>query len=1039
MKCQYHANKRRERQLRQAIRRPGMSMRFSLGPLLIRFVLALVFALQLPALGASAPLAPPGRIPFQSYGTMQGLKNLSIWCLDQDADGFLWVGTEDGLFRYDGSTFQSFGTGSGLQNAWVRSLCVGRKDRLWIGTTRGLALREHGRIRPLQEPEGLPRAEVFALALDGEARLWVATDRGLFRERAGALAFDEVPGWPAQGLARSLWVDGRSVYVTNQARLIRYDLDHPKDLVVVPGPWKERLDAVLKDGQGRLWVRSRSGLWMQPEPQAPFQDLSSKVGVSSYDGALRMTPGGTLLIPVVDGLMRVHDQAWEMLREPQGMPTPYVNRAMVDREGSLWLGGLGLHRSLSREAWMQYTFRDGIVGGVVRSIVKDLKGRMWVGTTRGLSMGHWDVWKPVPETLQQAILAIAVAPDGALWLGGAPGRLRRWVPEKDLWQEFPQPESTITSLCFDQEGTLWVASRRQGLFRVLAEGSSYRVEPFTPPGTNSFTRFQSMATGRDGRLWLVSTDGLLLKQHGQWRCLGKAQGLKSTHLVAVFERPNGEVWVSYEDVQGISRFALEGDRLVLLDHLDAAKGFVPQLVEFIREDALGQVWVGTSQGVAFREGARFQLFGVADGLPGEDCNGSAFLAEPEGGVWVGTLGGMAHFRPTHFEGLPKAPSTFILWAQYGTTKVDAALPGSLELPGRDATIEFRFTGLTYLNETKVVHQVRLLGLEDAWRVSETRQARYTNLGPGAYRFEARAGYGDGTWGPVAVFTFRVLPSWYQTWWFRTLVGLSLAGIGILLVKGRLKVLEARNRDLEGQVATRTRALADANEILRQLTVTDPLTGLKNRRFLDLTIQDDLAKVHRDYQTLARGQAQRMVVNVDMVFLMVDLDHFKDVNDTYGHAVGDVLLQQIRDRLLEAVRNSDTVVRWGGEEFLVVTRYTDRAQGAIVAERILDLIRSRPYDLGNGVQITKTCSLGFCPYPMMMDHPDALTWHQIVAIADHCLYAAKLSGRDGWVGMSGVFDQPPQVDAFLKGLETWDWPETSKILTSFPDPAKLRWQ
>ncbi len=997
-----------------------------------------VLGCALPVLAASTSPLPEGRTPFQTYGASQGLGNLAVWCLEQDADGFLWVGTEDGLFRYDGLRFQGFGKEAGLRTTWVRALCKSEGGRLWIGTTHGLSLREKGVIRMLGESEGIPQAEVFALALDGESRLWVATDRGLFRQRAGALAFEASPGWPDQALARGLWVDGQNVYALNQARLLRYNLSDFKTPEEVKGPWRERLDAVLRDGQGRLWVRSRSGLWMRPTPEAAFQDLSSRLGPAAYDGALRLTPRGTLLIPTVDGLVRIQGQAWEMLGASQGMPTPYVNRAMEDREGCLWVGGLGLHRTLSREAWRQYTVQDGIVGGVVRALLKDRNGQLLVGTTNGICVAQNGTWKPVPGTLRQAFLAMAAEPGGAVWVGGAPARLRRWFPGQNQWEEFSRPESTITGMLADAEGVIWVATRREGLFRVVSQGNSRRVEAVQPPGIGADARIQSMALGKTGRVWMATNHGLLLREKGQWRWLGMAQGLKSETLRAVYERPDGEVWISYEDVQGLSRFRVTGDHLVLQQHLDRAQGFSAPKAYFLQEDALGRLWVGTSQGVAFFDGSEFHAFTAADGLPGDDCNGSAFLAEPNGDVWVGTLGGLGRFRNQLFEGSPKAPASFVLSAEFGPQRLTGPFPSQQEIPKRDANIEFRFTGLTYLYETRVVHQTRLVGLEDAWRDTDIRQARYTNLGPGDYRFEVRAGFGDGVWGPAAGFSFRVLPAWYQTWWFRTLLGLGLLGLVVLALRARLKVLERRNRELEALVDTRTHALAEANEILKQLTVTDPLTGLKNRRFLDLTIQDDLAKVQRDYQSLHRGQAMRMPSNVDMVFLMVDLDHFKDVNDTYGHAAGDSLLQQVRDRLLEAVRDSDTVVRWGGEEFLVVARHTDRSQGNYIASRILDLMRSRPFDMGNGVEITKTCSLGYCPYPIASDHPDALGWHQVVALADRCLYAAKRSGRDGWVGFQAHCDRPDSVIEFLDSPISDHGPEGWEVLTSFPDPAKLCW-
>ena len=1006
-------------------------------PLLVRaaaLLLAAALGTFLPLEGAEALKAPREQTPFQSYGIAQGLENLSLWCLEQDSDGFLWAGTEDGLFRYDVQKFQAFRGESGLQDVWVRALCAAEGRRLWIGTARGLALRDKGRIQAFGPGQGIPQAEVFALALDSRGLLWVATEHGLFRQRPGQLAFEPAPGWNGEEPARCLGRAGDAMYVGSQERLLRYGSQGPP--AEVSGPWRERVDAVLQDGGGRLWVRTRSGLWMRPGEGGPFEDLSLRVGPAAYDGSLKLTPTGTLLIPTVDDLVRVRDGRWEHLGQARGLPTPYVNRALEDREGCLWIGGLGLHRTLSREAWGQYTYQNGIAGGVVWSITHDRQGRLWAGTSNGLCETREGRWALIPGTASQAFLALAVAPDGALWMGGAPARLRRWVPGTSRWQEWSQPTSTIISLAFDGQGVLWVATRRQGLFKVVERGASFAVEPVPLPGEVPGEKTMALSVGQAGRVWLASSNGILVLEGGRWRRLGKAQGLLDPDVRAVYERPGGELWVSYHDTQGLSQYRYERDRLVLVKHVGAAEGFTARKAYFMRQDTLGRLWVGTSQGVVLYDGARFQEFGTMDGLPGDECNGSAFLAEPGGDVWVGTLGGLAKFHQDRFAGSAQPPAAFVLSATYGRTHLSFPFAGPPEIPNRDATLEFHVTGLTYLNEARVLNQVRLVGLEDAWRTTKVREVRYANLPPGAYRFEVRSGLAEGTWGPVASFPFRVLPAWYQAWWFRTLAAAGLVALAFLAVRLRLKAMRDRNRALERVVELRTVALAEANEALQQLTVTDPLTGLKNRRFLDLTLEEDLALVRRDHRSTPRDA--RLGGNVDLVFLMVDIDHFKGVNDGFGHAAGDYVLQQVRDRLQEVARTSDTVVRWGGEEFLVVARRLDRSLGGTLAARILESMRSRPFDLGSGQETVITCSVGFCPYPLIPSQPDAVAWHRVVAVADRCLYAAKQSGRDGWVGLRGQCDTIESVEAFLGSPEDEAEREALALATSFQDIAHLRW-
>ncbi len=986
---------------------------------------------------------PLGMLSFKSYDSAQGLGNLSIWAMEQDADGFLWVGTVDGLFRYDGSRFNMLGVADGLPAARIKALLQGERSQFWIGTIKGLALKEGNRIRELHADAGLPANEIFALAIDREGRLWVAMDVGLFRQRPGSLFFDPLPGWPAKAMARALWMDGDAMYTVSQIKLLRIDLNGTAAIREVPGPWRERLDAVVRDRQGRMWVRSRGGLWMRQGNRGDFTDLSRNLGVATYDGHLRVTPRGGLLIPTTDGLVRVTDDTWEYLSTAFGLPTPWTNRAMEDREGCLWVGGLGLFRGLAHEAWRRHTQLNGIPGGVVWTILKDQKGRIWAGTTNGLCSPKNGIWERVPQTKQnQAILRLALAKDGALWMGGAPPRLRRWLPESNEWLEFSRPGSTISGLIFGADGTLWINTHREGVYCIpplASPGGTYKIEPFFFPGSEQNEMIQSMSRGGGDRLWMAGPRGLFLQEKGRWRLLGTDDGLLSANVLSVFEDDENCVWLSYEDRQGLGRFAYRAGRLEPLVHFDPARGLEARKIYFVRKDALARIWVGTSQGVYVLFDDRWHHFGASEGMPGDDCEGGVFLAEPNGDVWIGTLGGLGHFDSARFSGRPRPPPAFILSMQYGQTKLERPFPEKVDVTHRNASVEFQFTGLNYNNENRVLLQIRLVGLDDEWRFNDIRQIRFAKLPPRQYSFQVRAGYDKTSWGPVATASFRVLPAWWQTWWFYAAVALALLGGVLLFFRWRYRILHRRNFELEKIVQARTKALAAANESLQKLTVTDTLTGLRNRRFIDLTIEEELAKVNRDYHALKKSADKDKQVNLDLIFMMVDLDHFKEVNDRFGHAAGDLVLKQIRDRLLQAVRDMDTVVRWGGEEFLLVARKCDRGQAQNLADRVKELVSREPFAIGNGQTLLRTCSLGFAPYPIARGYPpEAVSWTQVVEMADRCLYAAKESGRNGWVGLREG-PSPERVSAFISQPEVEIKAGGWEILTSFPDVSALVWQ
>jgi diguanylate cyclase (GGDEF)-like protein len=210
-----------------------------------------------------------------------------------------------------------------------------------------------------------------------------------------------------------------------------------------------------------------------------------------------------------------------------------------------------------------------------------------------------------------------------------------------------------------------------------------------------------------------------------------------------------------------------------------------------------------------------------------------------------------------------------------------------------------------------------------------------------------------------------------------------------------------------QLEQKNHELEEAHRSLREASLTDPLTGLSNRRFLSEYLGHDVARVLREYAQAAEDSASPE--RTDLVFLMLDLDHFKAVNDQHGHDAGDRVLEHTADILREVCRESDFVVRWGGEEFLVVSRYVDRRGAATLAERIRGAIDQHTFDVGGGVSVSQTCSIGFASFPFVEEHPQTHTWQEVLNIADRMLYLAKEIGRDGWAGVSEAVGGEPGDD------------------------------
>lgn len=211
-------------------------------------------------------------------------------------------------------------------------------------------------------------------------------------------------------------------------------------------------------------------------------------------------------------------------------------------------------------------------------------------------------------------------------------------------------------------------------------------------------------------------------------------------------------------------------------------------------------------------------------------------------------------------------------------------------------------------------------------------------------------------------------------------------------------LEEKVKQRTLQLAEKNYALELANRALQEASLTDPLTGLRNRRFLLQQLDADVAIILRRHDERIKAGLPNLSNDTDLVFFMVDIDHFKRVNDEFGHAAGDLVLIQMRERLQEVFRESDYLTRWGGEEFLVVARATNRYEAGALAERMREAIARRPFLIEDGVEINKTCSIGFASLPFLPSHPHLLSWSQVVELADHALYASKHAGRNTWTGL-----------------------------------------
>jgi len=987
----------------------------------ISFLLALLIGAE--SAVAASPVEPLdlfdiGAPSFTNFSTRDGVPATVTVATQVDSDGFVWLASPAGVYRYDGRHWAA-SADPGMDRS-VDSLWRDTNGTLWAAFREdGLARYDGAHWHVENRASGLPSQQIrrFAETRDdaGHARLWALSwDIGLLEHRDGRWVADpgnaQLPSGALLSMAQTRRIGGRprewvgsgsnglwfreDGSAWQRYRADGFDPGQVEFLYATEHAGREELwISVFATG---LWRLTDDGLraWTRERGELPTNDI--------YDIGETPLPNGdrALWVSSRSGLVRIIGEHAQAFDRRHGLPADAVRGLSTWRSPNgdevLWLATeAGVARTIvGANQWLTASLMGMHATGVFAVRVEaDGRGgeRLWVGSSdEGIGLfeqGRWRTFSQANGALpDSSVRLITEAPDEhgvpTLWVGLRYGHLLR-ARDGPVFEPVDTPcrkrtEEAVTALLAttrDGHQERWVGTRTSGLYR-WRDG---RWDATGPPGVVAPWRVGTLVeqhVGARGWLWATTNQGLARYDGDQWTLLGRDAGLPDLELIGanLIAAADGTpvLWIGTTSA-GIVRLDVADPQhpRVLADALPPP----PDSTAYSAlQDHQGRIYVCTNNGVQQltpqARGYASRVFTRRDGMVHDECNRNAQFVDAHDRYWTGTLGGLTVYDPQRAVQDTQPKALQLIGLRVDEHTVEGA---SLHVAPGAHEIAIDYALLSWQREGESRYRSQLLGYEDVpgeWTAQSSRT--FNALAPGRYhlRIEGRD-YAGNVSTPLDV-PIEVEARWWQEAWARVAGAAALVLLGYAAVMLRVRMLKVQRRELEQRVAARTLELNEANTRLLELSYVDALTGLANRRRLLETLERDPAR--------ARQTA----------LILVDVDHFKAYNDRHGHPAGDEALRAVARALRDGAPSEALVARYGGEEFACLLRDADATTGVALAERIRAAVAARDIAVPGTSQVRRVTISAGVASAMLASAADA---HALLRDADIALYQAKRDGRD----------------------------------------------
>ncbi len=789
------------------------------------------FLLLISANTAEASLAPDkpiNQFMLQNWQSAQGLPQNSVLALAQTPDGYLWLGTEEGLTRFDGVRFVNFDRqNSGLDHNIIQALLVDRKGALWAGTQGGGLNRFDGeKFFTFNTRHGLPNYGITALFEDSHGILWIGTDGGglVCMQEGKFKTFDKAKGLVDNSVSSVTGDDNGNVWVGTHDGLSRISTGRFTNFSIQNGLLSNDVRAVKADRHGNVWVGTSRGLSrISASGIASFTTENSLKSNNIY--SITEDRAGTIWVGTeTGGLHRFVNDRFTSYADDSGFLGKDIWSIFEDREGSLWVGtaGRGL-TCLKQGLFTTLTKKDGLSSNTILPVLEDAEGTLWMGSDQGLMRrknGQTTLFTTKNGLPHNLVLSLAQDRNGAIWVGTRHG-LAQLKDNKiaTFTMASGLPSDFILCAYVDRAGNVWIGTRA-GLSRF--DGQKFTTYTTKDGLSNNFVL--CIEEDQNGALWIGTFGGGLNRfQHGTFHTYTTHDGLSSDVINAIYGDKDGVLWLATNN-GGLNRFK-EGR----INTFSASGGMYADSIFQVLEDSKEYLWLTSNKGVLryskkqlndFAEG-RANLVSSAhydaiDGMNSRECNGGfqpAGSKDKNGRLYIPTIGGLS-FTDAGFT--TKDNSRLQVVLEHVSIDSHGYSPRKpLAIPPGKGRLEFQFTAPSFITPEKLRFRYMLEGFDKDWiQAGGQRTAYYTNIPHGEYHFRVQVGDNDGWKSELSTATITLRPHFYETIAFYFLVFVAVFGICGVAYRIRMDQAIQREQKLKMLVDQRTSALRESERQLR---------------------------------------------------------------------------------------------------------------------------------------------------------------------------------------------------------------------------------